>query len=532
MIYYLEISKKDKVIQKIPFIDKTYFIGKLPLLDVFLDSPDILPEQAKIVKSGNEILFYNLGKPGECYVSGRDVKSTVLGFSDTINIGEYTIRFTEADEKDDTKKSLLSIPQMRSKIHETLIGKINLSKININELGEKELWRKCDSMLNEIFKEIEIPDDVNIPEFKRSILNEALGLGPLEDLLSDDTVTEIMVNGKDRIFVERKGKLQLTKYFFVSDENVKNVISRIVNPIGRRIDESMPMVDARLKDGSRVNAIIPPLVIQGPTIDIRKFSKKKFVGKDLVDFGSITAEMIDFLKATVEAKKNILVSGGTGTGKTCFLNVISSFIPPQERIVTIEDSVELQLPHENLVSLEARLQNIEGKGEVTIRDLLKNSLRMRPDRIIIGECRGGEAIDMLQAMNTGHEGSMTTVHANTTDDAMMRLETMVLMAGFELPLSAIKRQIASAIHIIVQQMRFRDGTRKVTCISAVEGYELEKDNIVIKDIFVYKQTGIDKEGNVIGNFIATGYKPDFVNDLEMMGIKLPKEIFEKDRILK
>ena len=530
MNFCIEILKNDEIIQKLPFADKTYFIGRLPLLDIFLDSPSVLPEHAKIVKKDDIILFYNLGKPGECLVNGRDVKSTVLNLSDVINVCEYVIRFVSVSDDEEAKKTLLSVPQLKSKIHESLIEKINLAKISINALGEKELWRKCDSLLNEIFKEIDMPAGVDLPEFKRSILNEALGLGPLEDLLNDDSVSEIMVNGKDRIYVERKGKLELTKSFFVSDENVKNVISRIVSPIGRRIDESMPMVDARLKDGSRVNAIIPPLVIQGPTINIRKFSRKMLTGKDLVGFGSITNEMVQFLEAAVEVRRNILVSGGTGTGKTCFLNMISSFIPHTERVVTIEDSVELQLPHENLVSLEARPQNVEGKGEVTIRDLLKNSLRMRPDRIIIGECRGGEAIDMLQAMNTGHEGSMTTVHANSTEDAMMRLETMVLMAGFELPLPAIKRQIASAIHVIVQQMRFRDGTRKVTCISTVDG--CDNNNITLKDIFVYKQTGVDKDGHILGNFTSTGYKPGFVNDLKMIGLSLPEEIFEKDRILK
>jgi pilus assembly protein CpaF len=530
MQYYIEVLKNHKTIQKLPLTDKNYYIGRLPVSDILLDSSDIFPEQAKIIKKGEQILFYNLGKTSSTYVNDRDVKSTVLNIADTIRIGEFVIRFIKQDEKEKTEESEINVSQMRNRIHEILIDKMNLKKISIDKLGERELWRKCDDLLDDIIKDITIPKHIDTFEFKKAILDEALGLGPLENLLSDDTVTEIMVNGKDKIYVERRGKIELTDFSFTSDENVKNVISRIVNPIGRRIDESMPMVDARLKDGSRVNAIIPPLVIQGPTIDIRKFSRKMLTADDLVGFGTIANEMIDFLKVCVESKKNILVSGGTGTGKTSFLNVISSFIPKNERVITIEDSAELRLPHGNLLSLEARPSNIEGKGEISIRDLLKNSLRMRPDRIIIGECRGGESIDMLQAMNTGHEGSMTTIHANSTEDAMMRLETMVLMSGFELPVSAIRRQIASALHLIVQQVRFRDGSRKVTCISSIDGYE--NDKIIMNDIFIYKQTGIDKDGQILGDFISTGHKPGFIEELSVIGINLSKSIFEKDRVLK
>lgn len=419
--------------------------------------------------------------------------------------------------------------QLKAKIHMDLIDKMDLKKVRVDKLGDKELWRKCENVLDEIIKGSNIPENIDIANLKKDILNEALALGPLEELLSDDTVTEIMVNGRDKIYVERKGQIQLTNLSFTTEANIKNIISRIVNPIGRRIDESSPMVDARLADGSRVNAVIPPLSLQGPLLDIRKFSKKMFTDKDLISFGSVTKEVMDFLKICVQMRRSILVSGGTGTGKTCFLNVIASYIPTKERIITIEDSAELRLPHDDLCSLEAKPPNIEGKGEVTIRDLVRNSLRMRPDRIIVGECRGGEAIDMLQAMNTGHEGSMTTIHANSSDDAILRLETMVLMAGLDLPMVAIRRQIAAALHIIVQQSRFRDGSRKVTCISEVG--ECKGDEIVVKDIFRFNQTGIGKDGEIIGNFIATGYVPTFIDDLEMIGLTLQKSIFKKDRSL-
>lgn len=354
------------------------------------------------------------------------------------------------------------------------------------------------------------------------IVAEILGLGPLEPLLADETITEIMVNGPKKIFVERRGKVQRVNLAFESDEHLMRIIERIVAPLGRRIDESSPTVDARLKDGSRVNAVIPPIALNGPTLTIRKFFKKPLTIEDLIRYGSITEESVEFLRAAVVAAVNIVVSGGTGTGKTTFLNVLSSFIPSDVRIITIENAAELQLRQEHVITLESRPPNVEGKGEVSIRDLVINSLRMRPDRIVVGECRGGEALDMLQAMNTGHEGSMTTLHANTTRDALSRLETMVLMAGMELPHRAIRDQVASAIDMIVQLERMRDGSRRVTSVTEIQG--MEGDVITTADIFKFEQTGFE-EGKIIGRLRPTGIRPKFIEKIEEAGIHLPPSIF-------
>ncbi|HHS97796.1 MAG TPA: CpaF family protein [Chloroflexi bacterium] len=354
------------------------------------------------------------------------------------------------------------------------------------------------------------------------IVAEILGLGPLEPLLRDPTITEIMVNGPKNIYVERNGKIERVRATFESDEHLMRIIERIVAPLGRRIDESVPYQDARLPDGSRVNAIIPPLSLIGPVLTIRKFFKIPLTAERLIELGSITPEAVEFLKACVQAKLNIVVSGGTGTGKTTLLNVLSAFIPNDERIITIENAAELQLQQEHVVPLESRPPNIEGRGEVTIRDLVINSLRMRPDRIIVGECRGPEAFDMLQAMNTGHEGSMTTIHANTPRDALARLENMILMAGMDLPHRAIREQIASALDLIVQLERMRDGSRKVVNISEIEG--MEGDVIVMSDIFKFELAGYEK-GRVIGSLRPTGIRPKFMDRIEAAGIHLPPTIF-------
>ena len=350
------------------------------------------------------------------------------------------------------------------------------------------------------------------------MFNEALRLGPLEELLADDSVTEIMVNGPHRVYVERGGKIQLTDLQFLDDASVMAIIERIVSPIGRRIDESQPYVDARLADGSRVNAIIPPLSLTGPTVTIRKFAKKTLTVEDFIRFGTWSRNAAEFMKACVIMRKNIIVAGGTGSGKTTLLNLLSGFIPHDERILTIEDAAELRLVQPHLVRLEARPPNIEGRGAVTIRDLVRNALRMRPDRIIVGECRGGEALDMLQAMNTGHDGSLTTVHANSPRDVISRLETMVLMSGLELPSRAIREQIASAVDLIVHESRLSDGSRKVTCISEVMG--MEGQQITLQDLFVFKQTGLDAKGRVLGRFEATGAIPSFYGELASRGLSL------------
>ncbi len=355
------------------------------------------------------------------------------------------------------------------------------------------------------------------------IRNEMLGLGPLEPLLKDSSISEIMVNGAKKIFVERHGKIETTDVVFHDEAHLMNTIERILTPIGRRIDESSPMVDARLADGSRVNIIIPPLSLIGPCLTIRKFSQRPFTVDDLIGFGTLDEKIANFLKACVKARINILVSGGTGSGKTTMLNLLSSFIPSDERIVTIEDAAELRLQQDHVVTLEARPANIEGAGAITIRDLVKNALRMRPDRIIVGEVRAGEALDMLQAMNTGHDGSLTTAHANTPRDALSRLETMVLMSGIELPVRAIRDQISAGIDLVVHQSRIKDGSRKITQISEVQG--LEENTIVMQDIFRYVQTDIDANGKSIGHFEATGMRPRFMEKFQINGVSLPDSIF-------
>lgn len=363
-------------------------------------------------------------------------------------------------------------------------------------------------------------------EFRRMVgetLSEIIGYGPITPLLEDPAINEIMVNGPNRIYVERNGKIELTDVVFRDDKHVLHIIERIIAPLGKRIDESSPMVDARLPDGSRINATIPPVSIDGPSITIRKFASKPFNMADLVGFGTVSTNMATFLKACVEGKLNIIVGGGTGSGKTSTLNVLSSFIPSSERIVTIEDAAELRLMQDHVIRMESRPPNVEGKGRITIRDLVINSLRMRPDRIVVGEVRGGEALDMLQAMNTGHNGSITTGHANTPRDLFSRLETMVLMSGVELPVRAIREQIASAIDIIVFQSRFKDGTRKINRISEVLG--MEGDIITLQDIFLFNPTGIGENGAVLGSFRGSGVIPRCIPSLESMGIHVPITIF-------
>jgi len=356
------------------------------------------------------------------------------------------------------------------------------------------------------------------------ITDEILGYGPISPYLAQDDISEIMINGPHQVYVEKNGKLVLTPTRFRDDQHVLHVVDKIISPLGRRLDESMPMVDARLPDGSRVNAIIPPLALNGPVVTIRKFSSVPLTIEDLIRFGTLTPAMARMLEACVKGRLNIVVSGGTGAGKTSTLNVLSSFLPHHERIITIEDAAELKLNQEHVVSMETRPPNIEGRGEVTIRDLVRNALRMRPDRIVVGEVRGGEALDMLQAMNTGHDGSLTTGHANSPRDMLSRLETMVLMAGMDLPVKAIREQISSAIDLIVHQNRLRDGSRKITHITEVLG--MEGDVVVLQDIFIYEQTGLDTRGKVAGRHRATGIRPRFLQRLTAEGIFIPADIFD------
>lgn len=407
-----------------------------------------------------------------------------------------------------------------------MLFKLNLPEIATKQIQDEEMRAKLENALDQVLREVrhELPRDLHDDLFRQALLDELVGYGPITPMLRDPSVDEVMVNGASRIFVERKGRLYETGMKFFDDRHLITIIQRIVEPLGRHVDEASPMVDARLPDGSRVNAIIPPLALDGSSVTVRKFSKRKLTTKDLIAFGSMTPEIALFLEEAVRARQNIVVSGGTGSGKTTLLNVLSQFIPHVERLVTIEDSAELKLSHRNIVRLEARPANIEGRGRVTIRDLVINALRMRPDRIVVGECRGPEALDMLQAMNTGHDGSLTTAHANTPRDCLARLENMVMMAGFDLPSSAIREQISSAINLIVQQNRLPDGSRKIVTISEVTGRE--GATILLQDIFMFEQKGFSEDGKVQGQMVATGNIPQFVEGLKQRGdLRLDMSVF-------
>lgn len=460
-------------------------------------------------------------------LSSESKKIVVMPVSEVIN----------SDQKLSTPIQIKSVPVsvvidqellgLRREVHEKLIAAFDMRRIDIHKMEDKILRENTESAIIEILKNMPgIPNHIDRDLLLREVRDEAIGLGLLEPLLADPTTTEIMVNSVDEIFVEKQGVLLRVPLAFSSEKAVMGIIERIVAPVGRRIDESSPLVDARLKDGSRFNAIIPPLALKGPSMTIRKFSKKKLDGTDLIRFNSASHNMVSFLQLAVKQKKNIIVSGGTGSGKTTLLNILSNFIPSEERIVTIEDAAELQLDHEHLVSLEARPVNAEGKGGVSIRDLVKNSLRMRPDRIVVGECRGGEALDMLQAMNTGHDGSLTTAHANTPRDMLARVEVMVLMSGMDLPIVAIREQVASAVDIIVQQTRFACGSRKITKITEVTGVESGK--IQLQDIFEYIETGMTENHKTDGYYTACDAIPEFYEKLRSIGMQVDMSIFKKE----
>jgi pilus assembly protein CpaF len=410
--------------------------------------------------------------------------------------------------------------ELRRKIHKLLLEHLDLATIDAQKLDDPSMRPKVLTALRRIVEQIaaEIPPELSRDTLIGELADEALGLGPLERFLADPSISEVMVVDPSTIYIEKGGKIILSEATFTDDERVRGVIERIVTPLGRRIDESSPLVDARLKDGSRVNAVIRPIALRGSCITIRKFAKTPLTLENLMSFGAMTPQMGQFLCRCVIAKRNIIISGGTGSGKTTLLNVLSGAIPEDERIVTIEDAAELQLKQPHVVSLETRPANLEGKGEYSIRDLVKNALRMRPDRIVVGECRGGEALDMLQAMNTGHDGSLTTTHANSPLEAIARIETLVLMAGVELPVRAIREQIANSIHIVAQATRLADGARKVIAISEVTGINEDSHEIEVRPIFEFVRTGTGQAGKVVGEFRATGYLPSFLNDFIVMGL--------------
>ena len=427
------------------------------------------------------------------------------------------------------RQSNKSFEELKRLIHQKLVDKLDLSRVSDLE---------GDTLRREIRLVVERLCDTENPLLNRmererlidEVLDETFGFGPLEVLLKDPTISDILVNGPHKIYVERRGKLEKTDVKFRDNEHLLQIIDRIVSKVGRRVDETSPMVDARLPDGSRVNAVIPPLALDGPSMSIRRFGSNPLKLEDLLNYKAFTPEMAMLMEACMKARLNVLISGGTGCGKTTLLNTLSSFIPHEERVVTIEDAAELQLQQDHVVRLETRPPNIEGKGAVTTRDLVRNALRMRPERIIIGECRGAEALDMLQAMNTGHAGSMTTIHSNTPRDAQARLETLIMMAGLELPVKAMRQQISSAIDVVIQANRLQGGPRKVTCIAEMCG--MEQDIIIMQEVFRYRQLGIDQNGRAFGQFEATGVRPTFVSRLEAAGIKLPSNLFSERVLLR
>jgi pilus assembly protein CpaF len=551
-------------------------IGKNPDNLIALHGWNVDKIHAKLVRSEEGVFVHDLGSRLGTRVNGERIKQHFgpLGDSDVIEIHDYRIRVKSnrprasfaaqaAQSAVSAAESSSSIPsapaaahtqaafagalggaaeasmrlsedqlehervmrEARMVVRERLLQQMDLRRVNVTGMSDSELRRVTGAVVREIIGNLQLSDAVDAEELEAQVIAESVGLGPLEVLVNRDDISEIMVNSAQEIFYEQNGRIYKSSVTFTDDKAVLAAIERIVVPLGRRIDEASPMVDARLKDGSRVNAVIPPLALKGPCLTIRKFMKEKLTAQHLVQFDSISETMVRFLEMAVEHKRNIVISGGTGSGKTTLLNVLSGFIPSDERIITVEDAAELQLHQPNLVSLEARPANQEGKGAVIIRDLVRNCLRMRPDRIVVGECRGAEALDMLQAMNTGHDGSLTTLHSNSPRDCLGRLEVMVMMTGMDLTITAIREQIASAINIVVQQTRFSCGSRKITSICEVTG--LENGRIQLSEIFRFRQKGFDEQGRVKGDFEATGLVPQFYEDLHRRGIEIDPRIFAR-----
>ena len=539
--------------------DGTYMIGRNPSCQIRFDFPDVSERHAVLTVRDGRAVVEDLHSANGTYVNGEPIDgAVVLDSGMVVQVGESMLRVCDENdwavkaaegaaqdepaageaepvaqdaEEDDEPPPPDPMRELRRNVQEQiqkeLLKRMDMKRLTMQGVDREGLEDTAREKIRQIIDEVvangRLPDGIDPVRLEDDVFNEAMRLGPLEDLLADDSVSEIMVNGPDKVYIERGGKLQLSDCQFTDDASVLSVIERIIAPLGRRCDESQPYVDARLADGSRVNAIIAPLALSGPTITIRKFSKKALTPDDFIRFGTWTHNAAEFMKLCVWLRKNVIVAGGTGSGKTTLLNLLSGYIPHSERIVTVEDAAELRLQQPHVVRLEARPPNIEGKGAVPIRDLVKNCLRMRPDRIIVGECRGGEALDMLQAMNTGHDGSLTTVHANSPRDVISRLETMVLMSGMELPSRAIRD---SAVDIIIHESRLSDGSRKVTAITEVTG--LEGNQIVMQDLFAFKQSGVGPDGKIIGEFKPTGAMPTWFDQLAGRGIKCDPRMFDPD----
>jgi len=543
----LIVKSQDGPQRIIPLAGERFTIGKRPASDLPLDDTLISRDHCEIVRDGRGKHFLlDRGSRNGTFVDGQRVGVDVqvlLREGAVIRMGQTIATFSSepapaAEAPSEAGEAAPAGPkrpawhrdkptpvELKRRIHDRLLERLDLKHEDFDTQSAEEIRAKTVAVIEKILAELagDVPAYVKHRALVKEIADEALGLGPLEDVLADSDVDEIMVNSWDKVYVERDGKIYKTNLRFTGDDQVINIIRRIVSPIGRRIDESSPMVDARLPDGSRVNAIIAPLALTGPTLTIRKFAAEPFAIGDLVSFGTLTEQMAAFIELAVKHRQNIVISGGTGSGKTTLLNVVSMFVPDGERIVTIEDAAELNLPQEHVVSLEAKAPNIRGEGAIPIRKLVINSLRMRPDRIIVGECRGGEALDMLQAMNTGHDGSLTTLHANSPRDSLSRLVTMVLMAGMELPARAIREQIASAIDLVVHTARLTDGSRKVVSIEEITG--LEGDTVTMQSLYVFRQRGFDAQGGVTGYATATGSVPQFVHGLRERGIEVDMGLF-------
>ncbi len=541
-----------------PLRDGTWFIGRGAGCRIRLDFPDVSDRHAFLSVRGNHVEIKDLNSANGTFVNGEEISDVVvLDGGKVVQIGSSMLRVSDENEDvpveapapEPEPVSASAVPaeeeltatepadplrelrrNVQEQIQKELLKRMDMKRLTLQGVDrdglEDTARQKIRQIIDEVIANGRLPDGIDPIRLEDDVFNEAMRLGPLEELLADDSISEIMVNGPEKVYIERGGRLQLSDCQFTDDASVLSVIERIVAPLGRRIDESQPYVDARLSDGSRVNAIIAPLALSGPTITIRKFAKKSLTPQDFIRFGTWTHNAAEFMKLCVLLRKNIIVAGGTGSGKTTLLNLLSGYIPQTERIVTVEDAAELRLQQPHVVRLEARPPNIEGKGAVTIRDLVKNCLRMRPDRIIVGECRGGESLDMLQAMNTGHDGSLTTVHANSPRDVISRLETMVLMSGMDLPSKAIREQIASAVDIIIHESRLSDGSRKVVAITEVTG--LEGNQIVMQDIFAFKQTGVGADGKIIGAFNPTGAIPTWYDQLAGRGISCDPQMFDPD----